>query len=296
MKRADIKTGFNCNNHCRFCVQGNKRVLYGDKSTVEIKKALQEARNDCDSVVFTGGEPTVRKDIIDLVRYAKSLEFETIQIQSNGRMFCYEKFCTAIIIAGANEFSPAIHGHIAQLHDFLTASKGSFKQSITGIKNLKKRGQKVITNTVITKSNYRHLPEIARLLSYLKVDQYQFAFAHALGTAGENFESIIPRMSMIMPYVKEGLDIGIVAGKKVMTEAIPYCLMQGYEEYIAEKIIPDTKIYDYDRIIDDFTEIRRKEGKLKGPKCKQCKHFQYCEGPWREYPEKFGWTEFVPKM
>jgi len=255
---------------------------------------LQEARKDCAGVVFTGGEPTIREDIIDLIRYAKSLEFEIIQIQSNGRMFCYEKFCDAIIIAGANEFSPAIHGHTARLHDCLTTSEGSFEQSIAGIKNLKKRRQRVITNTVITKSNYRHLPQIAQILVYLEVDQYQFAFVHALGTAEENFESTVPRMSMIMPYVKKGLDVGIAAGKKVMTEAVPYCFMQGYEEYVAERIIPDTKIYDHNRITDNFTEVRRKEGKLKGPECRQCKHFQYCEGPWREYPEKFGWGEFNP--
>jgi MoaA/NifB/PqqE/SkfB family radical SAM enzyme len=122
MKRVDIKTGFNCNNHCRFCVQGNKRTLYGSKTTEEIKKILQEAREDCDSVVFTGGELTIREDIIALVSYAKKLKFETIQMQTNGRMFCYKEFCDEIIAAGANEFSPAIHGHTAELHDYLTCS------------------------------------------------------------------------------------------------------------------------------------------------------------------------------
>jgi len=292
MKRVDIKIGFNCNNYCRFCVQGNKRVLYGGKTTEEVKDILQEARKDCCGVVFTGGEPTIRKDIIDLVKHAKSLEFKIIQIQSNGRMFCYEKFRDSIIAAGANEFSPAIHGHSARLHDYLTGVKGSFEQSVAGIKNLKERGHKVITNTVITKSNYRHLPQIAQVLVYLGVDQYQFAFVHALGRAKENFESIVPRMFMIRQYVKKGLDVGIAAEKTVMTEAIPYCFMQGYEKHIAERIIPDAKIYDHNHIIDNFTKVRQKEGKLKGPLCKKCKVYQICEGSWKEYPEKFGWEEF----
>ena len=294
MKRADIKTWFNCNNRCKFCVQGKKRSLYPGKTKSEIENILKEARRDCNSVVFTGGEPAVRKDIIDLVRFAKKLGFETIQIQTNGRMFCYKEFCEAIILAGANEFSPAIHGHNAKLHDYLTGSKGSFEQSIEGIKNLKQRSQTVMTNTVITKFNYRFLPQIAKLLVSLNVDQYQFAFVHALGSAGENFSSIVPRMSKVIPYVKRGLDVGIAVGKMVMTEAIPYCFMQGYEEYVAERIIPRTRIYDYKSITNDFTEARKKEGKLKGPKCIECKHFQCCEGPWREYPEKFGWNEFIP--
>ena len=70
--------------------------------------------------------------------------------------------------------------------------------------------------------------------------------------------------------------------------------MSGYEDYVAERIIPATKIFDADTVIEDYTKTRRTEGKLKGPRCPECAHFQACEGPWREYPEMFGWDEFVP--
>jgi MoaA/NifB/PqqE/SkfB family radical SAM enzyme len=199
-----------------------------------------------------------------------------------------------MIEAGANEFGPAVHGHIKELHDYLTGSPGSFEQVVQGIRNLKALNQNVITNTVITKSNYRHLPQIAELLVSLNVDQYQFAFVHALGSAKRNFGRVVPRMKLVEPYVKKGLDVGIKAGKIVMTEAITYCFMKGYESYIAEKIIPECKIYDYKKIVDDFTFSRKNEGKIKGPQCLKCKYNQICEGPWREYPEKFGWDEFKP--
>lgn len=294
MKRADLKVGFSCNNHCLFCVQGKKRERFGDKTTVQIKKEMRRAVKDCQEVVLTGGEPTIRPDILELVGYAKSIGFKVIQIQTNGRLFAYRSFCEQMIGAGATEFSPALHGHTAGLHDYLTGSPGSFSQTTKGIRNLKSLGQKIITNTVITKSNYRHLPQIADLLVSLAVDQFQFAFVHALGSAGENFDSIVPRMELVEPFVKKGLDIGIKAGKTVMAEAIPYCLMRGYEKYAAERIIPDSKIYDYNKIIDDFTWARRYEGKSKGPLCDQCKKNKICEGPWKEYPKKFGWKEFTP--
>jgi len=294
MKRADIKVGFSCNNRCRFCVQGNKREIYPDKTTQEVKEALRKAKKEnCQGVVFTGGEPTIRKDFLELVRYASNLKFKIIQIQTNGRMFAYKEFCKKTILAGANEFSPALHGHIPQLHDYLTTVKGSFSQTVRGIKNLKSLGVAVVTNTVITKSNYRHLPEIAKLLVKLGVDQFQFAFPHALGRAEENFDSIVPRKSLVEPFVKEGLDIGRKAGKRVMTEAIPLCFMKGYEDYIAEKIIPDTTVFERDQIIN-FTKARKEEGKTKAESCKRCKYFKICEGPWREYPEHFGWEEFKP--
>jgi MoaA/NifB/PqqE/SkfB family radical SAM enzyme len=294
MKRADIKVSFSCNNHCLFCVQGKKREQIRDKTCQEIKREMKQAIKDCQSIVLTGGEATIRPDFLEIVKFAKKLGFGTIQIQTNGRMFAYREFCEKTIKAGANQFAPAVHGHIAELHDYLTAAKGSFEQTTKGIMNLKQLGQKVITNTVVTKSNYRHLPEIAKLLNNLGVDQYQFAFVHPAGSAASNFESIVPRLTLVEPYIKKGLDIGIESKKTVMTEAIPYCFMKGYENYIAEKIIPDTKIFDYHKIIDDFTEARRAEGKAKGPNCRYCFYNEICEGPWREYPEKLGWDEFIP--
>jgi MoaA/NifB/PqqE/SkfB family radical SAM enzyme len=294
MKRADIKVSFSCNNHCLFCVQGKKREQIRDKTLQEIRQEMRQAIKDCQSIVLTGGEPTIRPDFLEIVRYAKKVGFSTIQIQTNGRMFAYREFCEKTIKAGANEFSPALHGHVAELHDYLTAAKGSFEQTTKGIQNLKKLGQKVVTNTVVTKSNYRNLPEIAKLLYDLGVDQYQFAFVHPTGSAFSNFESIVPRMTLIEPYIKRGLDIGIEKKRSAMTEAIPYCFMKGYENYIAENIIPETKIFDFRKIVEDFTETRRAEGKAKGPNCKICLYNEICEGPWREYPEKLGWEEFIP--
>jgi len=202
-------------------------------------------------------------------------------------------FCEKLIRAGVTEFSIALHGHKAELHDYLTRAKGSFYQTVKGIMNVKKLGQFVSTNTVITRSNYRNLPDIARLLIHLNVDQYQLAFVHPVGTAGENFNSIVPRFYLIEPYVKKGLEAGIKRKKRVMTEAIPYCFMNGFYEYVAEQIIPDTKIYDMN-VIENYTEYRRTEGKAKGDDCIKCSYNSKCEGPWREYPERYGWEEFNP--
>ncbi len=294
MKRLDIKIGYQCNNHCLFCVQGDKREKCGFREGAEIEKDLIEARKTCYSIVFTGGEPTIHPDFLDLVRLAKKLNFQTIQIQTNGRMFAYKEFCQETIKAGANEFSPALHGQTAKLHDFLTTVPASFKQTVQGIKNLRELGQRVITNTVINEFNYRHLPKIAQLLVFLDVDQFQFAFVHIVGSAWKNRNSIVPKKSEIMPFVKKGLDIGIAADKKVMVEAIPYCFMRGYEKYIAERIIPGAMIIENKFRIKDYKKYRLTQGKIKGPRCVNCLYFSVCEGPWREYPEIFGWSEFKP--
>ena len=292
-KRLDLKVGFSCNNSCRFCAQGHNRSL-GDKTTSRLKSEMKKHRKNTRDIVFTGGEPTIRSDITELVSYARELGFETIQIQSNGRRFFYKEFCKEMIEAGANEFALALHGYIPQLHDFLTRSKGSFMQTVTGIKNLKKLKQGVVTNTVVTKPNYRHIPEIANLLVRLEVDQFQFAFVHPVGNTYKYFDSIVPRISLAAPFMHAGLKIGINAGKSVMAEAMPFCLMKGYEKYVSELIVPKTEVVEMSLVINDYDTARKGFAKTKFPQCKRCVHFDICEGPWKEYPEKRGSSEFIP--
>lgn len=293
-KRVDIKTGFACNNNCRFCVQADNK-LKGNRKLEDIKRDLEDSRQRCDGVVLTGGEVTIRKDFFDIVGYAKQMGYKTIQVQTNGRMFSSLDFCKKTIKAGATEFSPAVHGYCAEQHDFLTRAPGSFKQTIKGIKNLKSLGAYILTNTVIVKPNYRNAPEIARLLVKLNVDQFQLAFVHPMGNAWKNFDSMVPLISLAAPYMHKGLKIGLDAGKRVMTEAMPYCLMEGYEEYIAEKVIPHTEIKGAKhQNTENFTEVRKVQGKAKFLQCEKCKYNKICEGPWREYPEKRGNKEFMP--
>ena len=296
-RRLDLKVGFSCNNNCIFCAQAHKRHL-GDRSTEELKKDLESAlENGCTEVVFTGGEPTIRKDIFELVAYAKDLGYKLIQIQTNGRMFYYKKFVEKIIRVGATEFSPAIHGYNSKIHESQTRAPGSFKQTITGIKNLKELGQYVITNSVITKINYKTLPQLARLLIDLKVDQFQFAFVHPCGNAWKNFDIVVPRKTEVAPFIHKALDIAKDAGYKpgqVMVEAFPFCFMQGYESFCSELYIPKEEVRDPEMVIKQFENWRIQIGKKKFPQCKNCKFELICEGPWKEYPERFGSEEFKP--
>lgn len=293
-KRVDIKTGFNCNNNCLFCVQGWRKDV-GNRPTSEIYKDLDAAKKtDCEGVVFTGGEVTIRNDFLELLRYARDLEFETIQVQSNARRFAYKDFCKKAIEAGMTELGPALHGHIPELHDYLTRSPGSFKQGVQAIKNIKELGLYVVSNTVIVKPNYRYLPEIAQMFVDLKANQFQFAFVHAVGTAGDNFDQMVPWVSLAEPFIKKGLQIGLDNGLKVMAEAMPFCVMQGYEKYVSELYIPETEIRDGQSYDPNFTKTRAEQGKVKFPQCAECKYDLICEGPWKEYPKNRGHEEFKP--
>ena len=48
-------------------------------------------------------------------------------------------------------------------------------------------------------------------------------------------------------------------------------------------------------VIEDYRDYRLSEGKAKGPNCKSCRFDSECEGPWREYSDRYGWAEFLPR-
>ena len=297
MERIDIKIGFQCNNRCLFCIQGERRYSEPDKSEKEIRDILRRMRKNHNGVVFTGGEPTIRPELLDLVRYAKEIGYRHIQIQSNGRMFAYPEYCQALIRAGCNEFSPALHGSTSRIHDSLTRAPGSFNQTVRGIRNLKALGQHIITNSVVTKMNYKDLPALARLLVSLGVDQFQFAFMHinpVIAHDSSLIRKLVPRYQEAVPYMKRGIEIGEKAGIRVMVEATPYCFMKGYEKYVSEQYIPFSSVVDGKKEITDYGSYRKNIGKSKGPKCSQCIYNGVCEGPWAEYPRIFGWSELKP--
>lgn len=299
MDTVDIKVGSRCNNKCLFCIQDDKRNKYPDRVSKEILDFLEKGRNEGrKKVVFTGGEPTFRPKLLsEWVRRAKKIGYSIIQVQTNGRIFSYVDYCKEIISAGANEFGLALHGSSAAIHDRLTQVPGSFDQTTRGIKNLKSLNQRVLTNSVVNKINYKDLPSLAKLLVSFHVGQFQLAFMHINRTIADNEElvaRVVPRISAAMPYIKKALDIGIRTGVNCMTEAIPYCCMTGYEGLIAEKIIPPAHVFDADIELEEYEKYRKNQGKIKGPKCDVCRYQKICEGPWREYPEIFGWKEFRP--
>jgi len=291
-KRLDIKLRFQCNNRCVFCVQGDKRETEPCRSPENVADLLAERRGTCDSVVFTGGEVTLREDLIDQIRHAKSLRYRSIQIQTNGRRMSYTPYLDALIEAGATELAPALHGADAKTHDTLTRAKGAFRQTVRGIRHAQRRGLPVVLNSVIVQSNVAQLPAMVRLFISLGVRQSQFAFVHALGTAEQLFDTVVPRYRHVMPYLREALLLGERAGLIMMAEAVPLCLMPGLERFVSEATMPETTIIDSKLTIESYADWRQAEGKAHGDVCTACTWRQRCEGPWREYPAAFGWEEF----
>lgn len=295
-KRIDLKVGYSCNNNCIHCVIADRRGVYKDRDTQSVKDWLSESREKgFNDVVLTGGEFTIRKDSLEIISYAHELDF-MINIQTNGRMLSYKKYCNEVIAAAGKKLSFTIAplSSDEDVHNAITRAT-SWRQTMTAMSNLIEMNVQVNTNTVVTKFNYETLPALAKMLVSMGVSTYNLAFVHCCGNAEKYIDQVLPRKSVVSPYIKKALDEGISRRVYATVEAYPACFLTGgYEGYTSERLTPPVKLIDQPNIIEDFITMRQQVEKIKGPNCNRCLYFLYCEGPWIQYPNYYGWDEFIP--
>ncbi|MFC1754975.1 His-Xaa-Ser system radical SAM maturase HxsB [Thermoproteota archaeon] len=302
---ADIKLGYTCNNDCIHCVIADQRKIAlknlnrEDFTTEEYKANLRSCKErGCKGVTFTGGEPTIRHDIIELLRYAHQLGF-IIGMQTNGRNLHSKEFAGSILDAAPDmNFVIALHSYIHEVHDAITTKKGSFEQTVAGIKNVTglKPGR-VFGKVVISKKNMSHLKDIAELFNSLGVKKINIAFPHGQGNAFKNFDDVVPRYSEIKEEVLKTLEYGNKNGMTIDFEAITPCVtgisINNLSDFKSSPNSGYVELTQFGQKTINWTKAKKYE-KLKPSTCKECKYDKMCEGPWKEYPERYGFSEFIP--
>ncbi len=297
-KKVESLVTFRCNCDCIFCSLGDcdqrmeEERHHGTKTTMDIMRDVDFAkRSGAGMISFSGGEPTIRRDIFRVAGYAKESGFRTVQIQSNGRMFRYPEFCRKSVESGINDYVISLHAHTARLHDSMTKAPGCFKEAVQGIKNLKEMKQRVRINTVISSLNYKTLPQLTEFLAGLGADQISFIFITVEGSAAKN-PKLVPRMSDVVPRLKRSFDICDERGIPSFAYNIPLCLLGGYEKNYIELRQGDTELLGPDFSISLAENKERL--KVKPPACRDCKYDDCCFGVWKSYAEIHGLRELRP--
>ncbi len=298
----NIELGYACNNNCIHCSIGyERRKRAPDRTASEVKNQIWKAHNDgSPCITLLGGEPTVRKDFFDILKFSKRMGL-AVGIESNGRLFSSLEFTekTLSILPNAH-FSISLHHSVPEIQDRIVRVAGAHRQTVQGIKNLSKAGAKKITVIpVVTRLNYASLPSIVKLCKDCGATEIIFTFVRGMGNALENYRAIAPRVVLVVPKliaaIKKGVDLGI----PVRTYAFPYCLLKGWEKHAYE--LRFLEFYLKGKGIR-FREIgsnidwqrERLRAKAKAIKCKRCRYFCVCEGVWKEYLHFYGADEVAP--
>lgn len=292
-KRSIIIVGYPCNLKCRICYIDYEKEM-AEKTTDKIKEEiLFSKKKGCEIIAFDGGEPTIRRDIFELANFAKEQEFKVIRIQTNAVKLADMSFTKKLVDSGVNFFKVSIHGHNAEIQDYISRVEGSFDKIVEGIKNLKKLGQSVEANIVINKANYRFLPQIVAYLIGLGISKFCITFIQLKGNALMNVDSTAIRLSKVIPYLKNALDITEDTNLDYCTTVnIPLCFMKDYENYVAD--YSDDFGEDRIMITTEGVEEGNLDDGIKVKACKSCKYFNKCTGIGPNYIKIFGDSEINP--
>jgi MoaA/NifB/PqqE/SkfB family radical SAM enzyme len=301
MERVDLKVGYSCNNRCLHCsVESNreraKRHGKPDLTTAQCIDQLQQGiRRGVNQVVLTGGEPTLRSDLKEILDFCQEHDL-FVHFQSNGRRFSDEKVISAVRDIERVVFIIALHSPIPKQHDSTTRCPNSFNETVSGIKNLLKNGKQVIGKVVITRKNQPELVGLLRLFSELGVKRVNYSFPNIDGGMEKRFDQLIPRYSKVKEEALKVLESAETENIYVDFESLPFCIIPHYPYLVADLqylvkigrsiVHLDEKPHDWDR--------ERISKKQKFSQCRGCVYDCICEGVWKRYIEAFGEKEFQP--
>jgi len=199
-----IYIGYECNNDCIFCSEADEYIKnLKKKSFKEIKKEILQARKYYDFISFMGREPTLRKDIFDILEFAVKLDFKQVGLTTNGRMLSYPAFAQSILRTGIKQIGISLSGATAKVHDAQTQVTGSFQQTIQGIKNVirfKKPETSLLINFPLNRLNYFELNKMIELVINLGVKEINILFVAPLSKRSRT-KKIVMKMSDLSKYV-----------------------------------------------------------------------------------------------
>jgi radical SAM protein with 4Fe4S-binding SPASM domain len=166
--RMDLAITYRCNNDCSHCYNARPRT-YPEIPTREWKQILDNLFDlRIAHVVFTGGEPTLREDLPDLIRYADNLGM-IVGLNTNGRRLQDKKYAAILKEAGLEHIQITVESDSADIHNRMVAGNHAWQQTINGLKNALETSLYVMTNTTMLKDNADTIPETIDFLASLGV-------------------------------------------------------------------------------------------------------------------------------
>ena len=180
-----------CNLRCLHCYINAEDHSYSQElSTEEAKVFIDDiCQMGAPVLLFSGGEPLIRKDIFELGKYAAERGTRPV-ISSNGTLIT-PQIAQQIKDAGFQYVGISIDG-AEKTHDHFRQKEGAFKQAIQGIKNCVAAGVKAGTRLTINKHNYKDLPAVLDIVEKENIPRFCMYHLVYAGRGKEMVQQDIP--------------------------------------------------------------------------------------------------------
>jgi AdoMet-dependent heme synthase len=170
--------------HCRATAQPGRNP--GELTTEEGFDLLRQVRGFGEPLmVFTGGDPLKRPDLMELLRYSSELGLRTTVTPSATPLLTHQAILS-FQQAGVCRIALSIDAADAKTHDTFRGVEGSFALTMRGFEAAREIGLETQVNTTITRWNLHQLPAMARLVEESGARLWSVFFLVATGRAQES--------------------------------------------------------------------------------------------------------------
>jgi len=162
-----------CNLRCVHCYsQSEDRNYHGELSFDQGKALIDDlAEFGSPVILFSGGEPLIRPDILDLIRYAAGKGLRAV-VSTNGTLIT-AKLAAQLKEIGLSYVGISLDG-LEEVHDAFRGFRGTFARVMKAIKNCQDVGLKVGLRFTINRRNFQDIPGIFDLVEERKIPRICF--------------------------------------------------------------------------------------------------------------------------
>ncbi|AKB53677.1 12,18-didecarboxysiroheme deacetylase [Methanosarcina sp. A14] len=204
-----------CNLKCVHCYAQAKDIEFENELSTEEGKALIDDLASFGSpvILFSGGEPTMRKDLPELAAYAREKGMRAV-ISTNGTLIDRD-LARKLKDVGLSYVGVSLDG-IRETNDKFRGMKGAFDAALRGLHNCQEEGIKVGLRFTINKQNVRDIPAIFDLLEKEKIPRICF---YHLVYAGRGSKMVNEDLSL--EESRQAVDLILERTRKLHEKGLP---------------------------------------------------------------------------
>jgi len=296
--KALIKVGYGCNENCTFCHTADIRHMEDTAARVDWK-ILRAKRLGYSMVVLSGGEPTVRPELLPWARKVAALGLD-FGLVTNGLLLSYPHVTDELIERCRLRYVyMSLHGGEAKVHASVVRAD-TFARAIAALELLAGRVPDLTVNCVVTSANLKHLRGLVDRLAHLPDLCIKFSMTQPKGAANRAFDVIVPDVERCAERIRDAIAYGLGlareknASLRFAHDGVPFCLLSGLEH-----LYDDLKTHRFATMIevdeDDFVPVDD-VAKTFTDKCRACSLRGACPGLYKGYYETRGDDALRPVM
>lgn len=306
------ETTLRCNAKCKHCGSraGEDCNFKDELTTEEIENALESIANKYNSnkilLNVTGGEPLVRKDLFEVMEFARNLGYHWGM--TTNAILINDDNIEKMKRTGMTTISISLDG-LENSHDEFRGVKGSFLKIIENIQKLKKADflNYLQVTTVVNKLNIKELEEMYTKIKELQIDSWRIVNMDPIGRAQDNTQLALDKedYKYLLDFIKEKKKkskfdvtygcthfVGMKYEKEVRNHMF-FCvtgfttgsILYNGDIYVCPSVERRKELVQGNIRNDNFVEVWenkfkwfRNLDKLKCKECENCKDWKYCRG------------------